>query len=900
MKSNTYLTIASLLFLAACSSGGKKTPTPPPPPANTAPTASAQSVSVDEDTALPVTLTGADADSDPLTFAIGTPPANGILGGAAPDVTYTPNADFNGDDSFTFTTNDGSLTSTAATVSITVNAVNDAPVADDQAVATDANSPVDITLTGSDVETDPLTFVIGTPPANGTLSGVAPDLTYTPDVNFDGADSFTFVANDGIIDGAEATVSITVNAAAAVSAFWKFEEGAGTVAADESGDNDATVSGATWATGATGNALDFNGVSNAVVVDDPQGLNFTGTEISLVAWINPRDGGEPGEGSRVISKSTDAAGTDDVFAMSVVDYRLRFRLDGEDMDSFSIFRLNEWIHVAMVYDGVDMRIYIDGVLDAATPLAKTDLIDTSAQAVYFGRREGDAQFYGGLIDEVQILNRALSAAEVANIAAGVTPPAPLPGTFHPFIDITSSAGVATGGDGGRGVMFADVDGDSRPDLYVTKINTDGVPRSEFFFRNVDGATFAEEASARGIADADDGGSNGSVWADLDNDGDYDLFNGSTWTNLNPTSGNPVANDIYENDGSGTFSDQTPADVLATAIESRGVTAFDMDRDGDLDLFGVAASSTPGVAEAYINNGGLVFNTHAGGDLTATVAMEGVLDTDYDGDGDVDILTADDSGGRLTILDNDGTGVFTRIDAASIGINRSGFHGISTADIENDGDLDLLLVTDGNGHLFRRDSGTGTYSLSQTFSNIEGYMGGFADLDNDGDLDLVFAGDERVFMNKDQATGIFQSAQSVPVSGISDPRAIAFADIDADGDVDFAISAKNSRNWLVRNDLSIDPGMPNWLNVELVSPQCQAGAFGAKTRVWVAGQVGVELLGMRESRGNNGYLAQNDPALHFGLGSAETVDVVVDWLDGTQTQVLGAAKNQQLTINACPP
>ena len=898
MKSKIVLVLASLLALSACSSGGNNSPPPPPP--NTAPAADDQAVSTDEDTALPITLTGTDPQSDPLTFAIDTPPANGALSGTAPDVTYTPNADYNGPDTFTFTTNDGSLASAAATISITVNAMNDAPVADDQAVATAENVALPITLTGSDVESDPLTFAIVAAPTNGTLSGTAPDVTYTPNINYDGADSFTFTANDGSVDSAAATVSITVNSAVAIDALWKFEEGSGTTTADDIGDSDATVVGATWATGATGNGLDFNGTSDYVVVDDASALNVTGTEISLVAWINPRDGGEPGDGSRVISKSTDAAGSDDVFAMSVVDYRLRFRLDGEDMDSFSIFRLNEWMHVAMVYDGVDKRIYVNGVLDAATPQAKTDLIDTSGQAVHIGRREGDAQFFGGLIDEAQILNRALSAAEIASLAAGVTPPGPVLGTFHPFTDITISAGVAGGADGGRGVMFADIDGDSRPDLYMTKINNDGVPRSDLFFRNVDGATFAEEGAARGIADSDDGGSNGSVWADLDNDGDYDLFNGSTWTKLNPSTGNPVANDIYENDGTGNFTDQTSADILATAIESRGVTAFDFDNDGDLDLFGVGASGTPGVAEAYVNNGGFVFNTHVGGDLTTTVAMRGVLDTDYDGDGDIDILAADDTGGRLTILNNDGTGIFTRIDAESIGIDRSAFHGVSTADVDNDGDLDLLVVTDGSGHLFIRDSDTGQYTFSQTFSNIEGYMGGFADLDNDGDLDLVFAGDERVFLNKDLATGTFQSAQSVPVAGISDPRAIAFADIDGDGDVDFVISAKGSRNYLIRNDLTIDPVIPNWLKVELVSPQCQAGAFGAMTRIWAAGQVGVTMLGMRESRGNNGYLAQNDPVLHFGLASEVTVDVVVDWLDGTQTQVLGAAANQQITIDACPP
>jgi hypothetical protein len=91
------------------------------------------------------------------------------------------------------------------------------PVADDQAVTTDEDDSVSITLTGSNLDADPvfaaaaLTFTIVTPPANGALSGVAPNLTYTPHPNFNGADSFTFVANDGANNSAAATVTITVN-----------------------------------------------------------------------------------------------------------------------------------------------------------------------------------------------------------------------------------------------------------------------------------------------------------------------------------------------------------------------------------------------------------------------------------------------------------------------------------------------------------------------------------------------------------------------------------------------------------------------------------------------------------------------------------------------------------------
>ena len=120
---------------------------------------------------------------------------------------------------------------------------------------------------------------------------------------------------------------------------------------------------------------------------------------------------------------------------------------------------------------------------------------------------------------------------------------------------------------------------------------------------------------------------------------------------------------------------------------------------------------------------------------------------------------------------------------------------------------------------------------------------------------------------------------MPTAGINDPRAIAFADIDGDGDLDFAVAAKRSRNWLLRNDFNSG----NWLSVKLVSPSGQAGAFGAKVWVRPVGDA-VSLIGMREAKGNHGYLAQDDPVLHFGLGAFTTVDVFVDYVecpDGTE-------------------
>jgi regulation of enolase protein 1 (concanavalin A-like superfamily) len=95
-------------------------------------------------------------------------------------------------------------------VSITVNAVNDVPLANNQSASTSKDIARSITLTGSDVDGGSLTFTVVGSPANGTLSGTAPNLTYTPNLGFFGNDSFIFQVNDGLTDSALASVSITV------------------------------------------------------------------------------------------------------------------------------------------------------------------------------------------------------------------------------------------------------------------------------------------------------------------------------------------------------------------------------------------------------------------------------------------------------------------------------------------------------------------------------------------------------------------------------------------------------------------------------------------------------------------------------------------------------------------
>ncbi len=451
-----------------------------------------------------------------------------------------------------------------------------------------------------------------------------------------------------------------------------------------------------------------------------------------------------------------------------------------------------------------------------------------------------------------------------------------------FTDITASSG--TGGPswyGGHGVQLSDATGDGRPDFYVT-MNSDQ-DMADLFYRNIDGASFIEEADQRGVASFDTG-SHGGVWADLDNDGDYDLFNGAYQRNR-----------IYSNNGSGFFTDVTlAANLPDRRWLTRGVVAFDMDKDGDLDLFaitGYQGTNDPAGEknEVYRNEGNLFFTAVDSGALYDAPAGQGATDSDFDGDGDIDIIAANRTG-AVNFLRNDGAGNFQLIDPVSLGINHAAGDGITLADVNNDGHLDLLLQK----HLYI-NTGNNTYIFRNTFS-APGYMGGFEDLDNDGDWDLVFSGDSRIYYN--DGNGNYSASPTFITGLINDPRSVAFADIEGDGDVDFFYAQKNTYNRLIRNEYQ---GTNRWLKVKLVRSNGQAGAFGAKVYIYDAGQLGVagSRITWREARSQEGYLGQNDSVLHFGVGQNDQVDVRVVFLGGVTVETSFVNTGQTITVNESP-
>lgn len=175
------------------------------------PVAAGGTVQVFEDSRTPMVLVGWDPNGEPLTFIIVQPPALGTLSGQPPNVVYTPRANLSGTDRFTFLVSDGVLQSAVAEMRIEILPVNDPPTAGLAQGDLAEDSVFGILLGGVDIEGDPLTYSIVTPPQFGVLTGNAPLLQYHPARDFHGTDQFTFKVNDGALDSAPSVVTLRVS-----------------------------------------------------------------------------------------------------------------------------------------------------------------------------------------------------------------------------------------------------------------------------------------------------------------------------------------------------------------------------------------------------------------------------------------------------------------------------------------------------------------------------------------------------------------------------------------------------------------------------------------------------------------------------------------------------------------
>jgi len=179
---------------------------------NRAPQVDAQSFTSDEDTPLSGQIIATDIENDVLTYTLVGQPANGTitLNVATGNFIYTPNANYNGPDSFVVTVTDDHGNSTTTTVGLTVNSVNDVPVTSDQNLTPPEDTPVSGQVVATDVEGDTLSYSISSTATNGTvtLNPVTGAFVYTPSANYNGSDKFVVTVSDG--QGGTTTSTITI------------------------------------------------------------------------------------------------------------------------------------------------------------------------------------------------------------------------------------------------------------------------------------------------------------------------------------------------------------------------------------------------------------------------------------------------------------------------------------------------------------------------------------------------------------------------------------------------------------------------------------------------------------------------------------------------------------------
>ena len=436
-----------------------------------------------------------------------------------------------------------------------------------------------------------------------------------------------------------------------------------------------------------------------------------------------------------------------------------------------------------------------------------------------------------------------------------------------FTDVTKKAGVALTG-WGQGVCAGDYDNDGWEDLFVTFWG-----HNVLLHNNGDG-TFTDVTKKVGLWHDKARWGTGCAFVDYDRDGHLDLFvseyvdfdpnhtpePGSSslcqWKGISVMCGprglKGTRNELYHNNGDGTFSDVSDKTGVSKTEPYYCFTALtgDFDNDGWPDIF-VACDSTPSLL--FHNNHDGTFAEIA---VKAGVAYNedgreeagmGADAMDYDGDGWLDIIRTNFSDETSTLYHNNGDGTFTDVTSVSgLGTNTQ-FLGWGTlfVDVDNDGWPDLFMA---NGHVYPEVDSNG---LSSTFR-------------------------ERKVLYWNQHNGKFKDISLDAGPGMTAPfnsHGVAAADFDNDGALEILVNNSHDVPSLLKN--YGEHG--NWISLKLVGTKSNCDAIGARVTVNSGGHQQVQ-----EVRSGGSYISQSDFRLHFGLGkSTEAESVEVRWPSGVR-------------------
>ena len=516
-----------------------------------------------------------------------------------------------------------------------------------------------------------------------------------------------------------------------------------------------------------------------------------------------------------------------------------------------------------------------------------------------------------------------------------------------YTDVTDATGVRvtqtvdvlgpdfSGAPIGGGVVWSDFDNDGDDDLYFV----DGIGCNRLFRNNGD-STFSEITDAAGASDCSSIG-HGATSADYDNDGDEDLL-------VTNDGQNRLFKNVLVENGSLQFEDVTATSGIDNDGHHNHSTAVwgDYDQDGYLDLFVGTHFTTmvPLVCDAdlmYHNNGNGTF-TEVGEDL-GNIAHSGVLDkngcalggtwSDYDNDGDVDLMVVNDFGVPNAVPNrlfrNDGPDPNNPVGwkmtdvSASSGFDYAMFGmGIGKADIELDGDFDYYTPNVGRNHLGRNNA-DGTFTDIALPSGCKGTdhleFGGaglvswsplYQDADHDGYEDLFFANggapeskypgifgpnyeDKNrpwMYRNKHHDNCGVEAHALVGLKPVASYyRTITMSDYDNDGDMDIMVHGIEGDNAFFRSDISGSDA--HWLKVKVRGTVGNRDGMGARVQIFKGNK-----SQMREVDGEQSFLSINTKVAHFGLRNVTRLDrVVVTFLGGRTVERTDVAADQTIEV-----
>lgn len=307
-------------------------------PVNDAPVASDQHLVTDEDHAINGRIEASDVDGDPLHFSMLEQPLHGSvsLDAVTGQFTYTPSLNYHGSDAFVVIVTDGVGGETASRIVLTVNPVNDAPVASDQQLLTDENTALQGAIIASDVDGDTLGYSLLSPPARGTLvlNATTGAFVYTPHANYSGSDFFIVTVSDG--KGGTTTSTISIGVTPVNSAPVATNQ-------DLTTDEGTPLNGAIVASDVDGDTLTYSVTATAangtVTIDTTTGqftytpnANYSGSDSFVVTVSDGNGGATTSTISIGVNPINDAPETNAVSVTGDEDTLVSITLAGSDID----------------------------------------------------------------------------------------------------------------------------------------------------------------------------------------------------------------------------------------------------------------------------------------------------------------------------------------------------------------------------------------------------------------------------------------------------------------------------------------------------------------------------------------------------------------------------------------